>query len=189
MHRFTLSLGVGIVAAVVLTAVRGGFEDAPYVVPVFGAAGFGMAYCVLWLLSSNVQRWLGGNPAIRPKMAALRDLFAVCAAVSCLFWTGRVIQGAGYGGWLVALFLGVAVPLVVCLISIRLPVLWGLLTATCIAISTLAYHPSFRGRLVDSRAWERFWERDATTWMIIWTILSGLSLIVSLPLSASRRRS
>jgi hypothetical protein len=188
MDRLTVCLGVGFLSALALMAIRGGYEDAPYVVPVFALAGFLIAYSVGWLLAPERLRRLDGDAAVRPRPALLRDALAAGVAVSCLYWSGRVIQGAGYGGWLVALFLGVAMPLVVCLLSVRQAVLWGLLVATCVAASTLAHHPQFRSGLFERRAWEGFWDRDASEWAAIWAVLAGLSLAVSVPLTVQRAR-
>ena len=122
------------------------------------------------------------------KTATLRDGLALVGAAGCLLWTGRVVQGAGYGGWVVALLLAVLLPTILCSLSARLPVVVGWLTATCLHLSILAFHPDYRGRLLAARTWETFWARDWDVWLVMWVILVGLSLAVSLPIAVNRSR-
>ena len=103
--------------------------------------------------------------------------------VSAVYWSGPLIQGAGYSGWLLAIFFGITLPFIVCLVASRAVILFGLFTASEIMISTMMNHPHFR-----AADWLQFISRDITEWTIIWFILLVLSLIVSVPLAAQRSR-
>lgn len=188
MPPLLLSLCIGIVAAVVLTSIRGGWHDSPYVVPVFGVSGFLISYGIIRLVSlTNLERFermLSGYRAA----PFVRTFAAITAALSGLFWSGQLIQGAGFGGWLVALFLGIVFPLVVCLLTAHQPIGVGCLAATCMVISTLANHPNFSQDMFNSAAWKHFWENDIGLWLVILSIQLCLSLVVSIPLSVQRHR-
>jgi hypothetical protein len=61
MGRFSICATIGASTAVILTYIRGGFADAPYVVIVFGLAGFSLSYLVAWLSNVRQLGWLERN--------------------------------------------------------------------------------------------------------------------------------
>lgn len=188
MNRLQLSIVVGIACAILLTMMRGGWRDAPWVVPVFGAVGFSITYAVASLTRSERLGKIDVATKQHRGVPLLRDAVALALVAISFIWSGQVIQGAGFGGWLVALFLGVVFPLVVCLLASHWPVVFGLMAATSLAVSTLLNHPNFRPGAFAGDPWEQFWRRDAGMWLFIWGFLAVLSLVVSVPLALWRRR-
>jgi hypothetical protein len=188
VNRLQLSIIVGIVCAILLTMIRGGWRDAPLVVPVFGAVGFAVTYAIASLIRSERLSRIGAASNQHRSVPLLRDAAALAFVAVSFIWSGQVIQGAGFGGWLVALFLGVVFPLVVCLLASHWPIIFGLMAATSLAVSTLLHHPNFRPGGFAGDPWEQFWHRDAGVWFSIWGILAALSLFVSIPLAFWRRR-
>ncbi|MDZ4783768.1 MAG: hypothetical protein SGJ19_26265 [Planctomycetia bacterium] len=188
VNRLQLSIIVGIVCAVLLTMIRGSWRDAPFVVPIFGAAGFSATYAIAFIIRSERIAKIEAASKQRRGVPLLRNAAAFALVAVSFIWSGHVIQGAGFGGWLVAIFLGVVFPLAVCLLASHWPVVFGLLAATSLAISTLLNHPNFRQNAFARDAWEQFWQRDAGVWVFIWGVLAVLSLFVSVPLALRRRR-
>jgi hypothetical protein len=188
VNRLRLSIIVGVASGVLLTMMRGGWRDAPWVVPIFAVAGFSIAYAVASLTRSERLGKIDVAAKQHPGVSFLRDAAALALIAVSFIWSGQVIQGAGFGGWLVALFLGVVFPLVVCLLASHWPVVFGLMAATSLAVSTLLHHPNFRPGAFAGDPWEQFWRRDAGVWFFIWGFLAVLSLVVSVPLALWRRR-
>jgi hypothetical protein len=188
VKHLCLSVAVGILCAIILTFIRGGWSDAPYVVPVFAAAGFLITYGASNIIHADWIRRFESSTASRIWLKPLRNLLAVALVVGYLFWSGSVIQGAGFGGWLVAIALGVILPLVTCLIAAHLPIAFGLMTATAICLSTILHHPYFRQEPFAREAWQRLLERDLTMWSVSWAILAALSLTSAIPIAIQRRR-
>ncbi|CAN5488577.1 hypothetical protein BH09PLA1_BH09PLA1_02260 [soil metagenome] len=188
MNRLQLSIIVGIACAILLTVIRGGWRDAPLVVPVFGALGFSITYAIASLTRSERLGKIDVSSNQHPGVPFLRDAAALALVAVSFIWSGQVIQGAGFGGWLVALFLGVVFPFVVCLLASHWPVVFGLMAATSLAVSTLLHHPNFRPGAFAGDPWEEFWKRDAGVWFFSWGFLAVLSLLVSIPLAFWRRR-
>lgn len=122
---------------------------------------------------------------------AARDALALFVTFSLVFWSGPVIQSGGYAGWLIGLLLGLLAPLFVCLLAARFPVLFGALAATCIVLSVLladARWYSTQTRDATGYYWQHFWKRGFRGYAIIWLVAVLLSLIVSLPIHAQRRK-
>lgn len=188
MRRLQLSMVIGIACALLLTMIRGGWRDLPLVVLIFGVAGFSITYAVASIVNSGRLASIEAASNERAGIPLLRNLAAIALITMSFAWSGQVIQGAGFSGWLVALFLGVVFPLVVCVLASRWEVVFGLLAATSLAISTLVHHPMFRGDIFAADAWEHLWQRDAGVWLFIWGVLATLSLAVSVPLAVRRRR-
>ena len=185
MGRLGTSICVGIVTAVLLTAVRGSWRDSPYVVPVFGLVGFLFAYGISsWTSYSNLKRL----EKTLAEYAWVRSIAAAVFLLCTLLWVGPLIQGAGFSGWLVALLAGLLIPLIVCTLATLQPIVMGFATASCITISTLVSSPLFRNNLFHANAWRKFLEDDIYVWLVIWLILFGQSLLVSVPLTIQRRR-
>lgn len=188
VRHLPLSIAVGMLCAVLLTLIRGGWRDAPYVIPVFAAVGFTITYGIASIIGS--QRLTAAEAAISQHrgLRLLRDGAALLLVGSSLFWAGHLIQQAGFSGWLVAIALGVIFPLLVCLLATKLTIVFGLLAATSLAVSTLLHHPNFRQEPFARETWDRFLQYDLGGWVVIWCILAGLSLSVSVPLTIRRRR-
>lgn len=188
MTRLNRSIAVGLLSAVILTWIRGGWSDAPYVVLEFAATGFLVTYGASYLIHADWLVRLESSAASHSWLQFFRDLAALLLIVGYLFWSGSVIQGAGFAGWLVAIFLGVTLPLLTCVLAAHFSIVFGILTATAISLSTLLNHPQFRQDPFAAEAWQRFFEEDFVSWAIIWGILSVLSLVTSVPLTIQRRR-
>ena len=174
-----LATHIGTVTTVLLTCARGGLADAPWVLLVFGAYGFCGLLFLFWLFRRETLQAVETFFSRVPYSASLRDLLAVAAAVSSLSWSGAVIAGAGYVGWLVAILLATWMPVVVCLLAARWSIPLGVLTATCIVASLL---------LENARLGSPFWAENAGIWLCSWVIAAGLSLIASVPIQLIRRR-
>jgi hypothetical protein len=187
IRRLSASIGIGLLTATALITIRGGFEDYPALPFIFAGAGFLVAYAIAWLISPEIQRLLGAGSRLRTRVALIRDLTAFCIAVSALFWFGPVIEGGGYAAWLYALFLGVVVPLAVVLCCARWPIAWGLVTATCLFVSTFAMQ-FLREGVSAARVWDRIWQHELWIAMTWWATFVGLSLVVSVPLAIQRSR-
>ena len=188
MNRLQLSIMVGIACALLLTIIRGAWRDAPWVVPIFATVGFSVTYAIASLTRSERLGKVHVASNLHPGVPLLRDAAALALVAVSFIWSGQVIQGAGFGGWLVALFLGTLFPLVVCLLASHWSVVFGLLAATSLAVSTLLHHPNFRPGAFAGDPWEQFWRHDAGVWFFIWGFLAVLSLLVSVPLALWRRR-
>jgi hypothetical protein len=188
VNRLQVSIIVGMACGILLTMIRGGWRDAPWVVPVFGAVGFSLTYAIASLTRSERLGKIDVASNQNRGVPFLRDVAALALLAVSFIWSGQVIQGAGFGGWLVALFLGVVFPLAVCLLASHWPVVFGLLAATSLAVSTLLHHPRFRPGGFAGDPWEEFWKRDAGGWFFVWGFLALISLLVSVPLALWRRR-
>lgn len=188
VNRLQLSIIVGVACAILLTMIRGGWRDAPLVVPVFGVVGFSLTYVIASLTRSERLGKIDAASNQHRGVPLVRDAAALALVTISFIWSGQVIQGAGFGGWLVALFLGVVFPLIVCLLASHWFILFGLMAATSLAVSTLLHHPNFRPGAFAGDPWEEFWKRDAGVWFFVWGFLAVLSLLVSVPLALRRRR-
>jgi hypothetical protein len=189
VNRLQTSFVVGILCAFLLTMIRGGWRDAPMVVPFFAISGFSITYIIAYIIQSEHIATIERSFARYPNVSVFRDLSALVLVAVSFVWSGQIIQGAGFGGWLVALFLGVVFPLGVCLLASHWLIVFGLLAATSLAISTLLHHPNFREGVFARDPWEYLWQHDLGVWLFIWGILACLSLLVSVPLAARRRMS
>lgn len=182
MSRFELSAGIGVLCAVVLTTLRGGWRDAPWVVPVFAIGGFTLASVVSFLTHhepSVSHRWAAFQ---KRSVRITRDVVAAIIVVSAVYWAAPVARSATFAGWLVMLLLGLLLPLVVCVIASRAAILYGMATASMLTISGLS-PTGFRIEDVLS-----FARHNLTAAAIFWCVMLGLSLVVSVPLTIQRRR-
>lgn len=187
MTRVILSILVGIVCAVLLTLIRGGWRDAPYIPLVFATGGFTIAYGIVSIIRSAQIAAIDLSTSRHRGWQLVRNVSALTLAGGSIFWSGRVVQEAGFGGWLIALLLGILLPLLTCLLAAHAPIIFGLLSATSLAVSTLLHHPDFRRDPFALDAWSRFIQQDWGVWAVIWGILVGLSLLVSVPVAIQRR--
>jgi hypothetical protein len=186
--RLQLSIAVGLVCAVLLTLIRGGWRDAPYVVPIFATLGFTITYGIASMIQSDRLAAIETASSRHGGLMLLRDAAAVVFLGFSLYCSGYLVQEAGFGGWLVALLFGVLLPLVVCLVASRAPIIFGVLAATSLVFSILLHDFDIRHNPLDREAWSRVLYRDWAVWAILWAILTGLSLLVSVPLAIRRRR-
>lgn len=181
------ALAIGVLTAVVLTCVRGSIADAPWVLLVFGSAGF-LGYLLISRLIRRDSSTLVPHTSDRvPRWSLIRNLAAVFVAASLLYWSGPVSISAGFSGWIVALNFCIAAPLAVCLLATRWPIILGLFTATCITVSIVVENARLRGVHGDAISWMQFPKRDFVIWALIWAIAVGLSLLVSVPIQTRRR--
>jgi hypothetical protein len=58
-----------------------------------------------------------------PHSPVVRDVLALVAALSLVWWSGPVSISGGFGGWLIGVALCLLTPLVICLAASRFPFL------------------------------------------------------------------
>lgn len=76
-------------------------------------------------------------------MLLLRDTIGMTLIVSSIWWSGPLVQQAGYGDWVVGFALAWVLPLVVCSVAFHVPIAFGAMAATALTVSIHAYHPSY----------------------------------------------
>jgi hypothetical protein len=185
--KATLSFGIAVITATVLSYIRGG-ETNLVVTAIFLIAAFVVSLLLFWLFSAVTLRRVEAMFLRVPHSSAVRDFLAFAITVSLVFWTGPVIQSGGFGGWLLALLFCIVAPLVVCLLALRFVVAFGALASTCIELSVLlTYARSFNAHSTADY-WQRFWQVDWRTWAGMLPFAVGLSFVVSLPIYIQRRR-
>jgi hypothetical protein len=182
-----ISIAVGVAWALGLTAIRGGWRDAPSVLAIFGGSGFCISYAICALLLSKSLGSIDAAGARSFRVRLVRDILGVALVVAVLTYSGPVVQGGGYGGWLVALFLGVVCPLVIALVTYHCAVLLGALGAASISVSTLLYNPYHPGRWFQPSAWAQVSHQDVSIGAWVAGFLVVLSLAVSVPVAVRRR--
>jgi hypothetical protein len=183
------ALLIGVATAVLLSYIRGSVRDSPWVVILFGSVGFFGTLILSWMFRRStlaaIENVLHRGSLVHDGM---RNLLAAAIAISALFWSGPVIISGGFAGWLIALFLHILLPLVVCVTAAHQPIAFGLMSAGCISVSILLENARWAAEHGHVRFWADFSSKDLYTWLVIWGIGAFMSLIVSLPLHLQRRR-
>lgn len=186
MKRFCISTIIGVIAACVLSWFRGGTDDAPWIFASFVAFGFFCSLLLWWLFSVTTLGTIEAGLLRLPCSSAVRNALALAVTASLVLWSGSVITSQGYAGWLYMLLFSIFCPLLVCLLAARFSVLFGVLAATSIVVSLVLANAR-----LDSpqrgHSWQSF-RNGSGTWIEIWLIAVGLSLIVSIPIYVQRKR-
>jgi hypothetical protein len=184
-EKFWISLGIGVITALVLTWIRGGFDDAPWILIEFGLVGFLISYLTCWLTRPATLGWIESAFNRIPYSSHLRGILALALTVSLVFWSGPVIATWGYGSWLLAILFCVLAPLIICLLTARFPIVLGMVAATSVVFSVLLENTRFelaRSRFQKDFC-QQFWQSfQLGEFVVVWLIALALSLIVSLPI-------
>lgn len=163
----------GIIAAGFLVWVRDGFSDAPEVVIVFGAFGFGASALI------SAQKWIDAVLG-RSELAVLaRNLVAIACLMATLSWSGRLIISATFGWWGVFVFLAFLVSFITSIAATEWPIFVGVASATCLAASLFFEQTATSGDGAPVMPWQAI--------AALWLMAAVLSTVSSVPLHLVRR--
>ena len=121
-----------------------------------------------------------------PHSTIIRNITAFVIAVTTFFWAGKMMQSQGYGGFLLAFFLLIVVPLIVCLIATRYVVFYGIVTNICIVLSLVREDARYYAH--SAEFWDSFWRRDVYFLLIIILFAITVSLPVSISVYLEKRK-
>ncbi|MGH9817367.1 MAG: hypothetical protein ACRD5F_11110 [Candidatus Acidiferrales bacterium] len=169
----TRHFAAAILAAGLLIWIRGGFSDAPVVVIVFGAVGFGASALI------SAQKWIDAALG-RSELAVLaRNLVAIACLMATLLGSGRLIISAGFGWWVIFVSLAFLVPFTTSIAATEWPIFVGVVSATCLAASLFFEHAATSGDGAPVMAWQGV--------AALWLVAAVLSTVSSIPLHLVRR--
>jgi hypothetical protein len=183
-----ISAAIGVICAVGLTAIRGGWQDKPSVLAIFGIGGFLASYGIFALLSSRSLHAFEAFALKHEGSQVVRDLAGVILLFVAVTIAGPLVQNAGFSGWLVLLILEVACPLAICVITYDFTLLLGLLSATGMVISALIYDPFHPAWWFQPSAWAHFLQTDKTIAFWLCVIFGCFSFVLCIPIAYRRRR-
>ncbi len=186
MKNIFISSNIAIIFTALCSYMRGGVTDAPIVLIVFFSTGFFVSLFLLWFLNRKTLSLIDRTLKGLPYSDIVRNIAALILVVTTFFWSGRVIQNGGYVGWLIAFFLWIAAPLVVCLLATKYVVFYGALINSCILLSSYREDARYYARSEDF--WDIFWRRDIYTLLIVLAISIAISLLISIPIMLRRRK-
>jgi hypothetical protein len=135
-----------------------------------------------WLLSRKTLTRIECIATRSSRLLALREVVAFSLSTSLFFWAGSVITSGGYGGWLIAIVFWIGASLIVCLISPRFPVFFGILTTTSVDLSLIFENARWSQGHGNNNYWQYFWSNELKIYVVVWIISVLLSLIVSVPI-------
>ena len=118
----------------------------------------------------------------------MRYLAAAIFTLSLTYWSGALIFGFGWGGWIVALLVMLAASLVVGLVAPSHSILFGLAAVTCIEISVVLANARSSISHGDYKFWTVFWTRDFVPHVGMWCLFAGISLMATIPIRRARKR-
>ncbi len=152
----------------------------------FLAASFLGSFLSVWLFNQNPLPFFDKAFDSLSCLTIFRNVAALILIVTTFFWSGRVIQNGGYAGWLIAFFLWIIAPLVVCLLATKYIVIYGALINSCILLSSFREDARYYTRSEDF--WNMFWRRDIYTLLTALAISIAFSLLISIPIVLQRRK-
>ncbi len=182
------AFAIGVFTAIVLTFIRGGSVDSIWIPIAFGIAGFLGTLLISYLVRRDP---LNNNEVLTAQNRSapwIRDVVALSISASFVIWAGPLAFRAMYAGWLVAIFLVIAGSLLVCLIAVHWPIVFGVLVATAIDVSLLLQNARWKRAHGNLHFWDDFWNGECKVFLGIWAFLAGLSLVVSIPIHIKRHR-
>jgi hypothetical protein len=180
------AVAIGCLTAILLTSIRGGTIDSIWIPIIFGLTGFLGTLLISYSVRSDPIENIEDSTAHSKVAGWVRVVLAFIIAASLVIWSGPLAFSAGYAGWLVALFLVITASLVVCLISAHWPIAFGILVATAIDVSIVLQNARWDRAHGNPRFWEEFRNGEYKGFLMIWMLLAGLSLTVSIPIYLKR---
>ena len=111
----------------------------------------------------------------------IRYGLAIGILVCVMIWYGPLVNKAGY----LRLFAPLIVSTMVCLLAPRKPIIFGIVAASCMAISSVV-----EGSRVDSPDYGIHWSNVLSNpgpQLFGWCVVSGMSLLVSIPIHFHRK--
>ncbi len=177
------TLAVSLVVACLLSLVRGGFATLPF--SVFTGGTFVLALVGQTLFQRESLTSIETALRHLPLSAAVRYSLVCSALLALAVWSGPMITSGGFGGWLVALFLWLASPAIICLLVPRYPILFGILSTGCTVFSLAVQNSRLYSRSRDIQ-WEHAFSHPSTL-LAIWSFAAAVSLTVSIPVYVHRQ--
>ena len=179
----------GLFTSVAMSWIRGGVADAPWIAAVFSAIGFVPALAIAILCHPRSVSFKRKLFAGTETGKSVSTVVAFLVATSAVYWAGPFIRGFGFGGWVVGCLLNLLLPLAICVLASGWWLFLGCWAASCVTASLIIADASWSREHGVIDYWGRFLDSGWHTWLLIWLISVGISLVASVPFRVFHSRS